>query len=81
MRISLSPPGRTHEMVRLMSQHRFRLGQKVQFSRGYPYRSASGGFYEIVRHLPGLDGELYYRIKSSREPHERVVKESEIQKI
>ena len=68
-------------MVRLMSQHRFRLGQKVQFSRGYPYRSASGGFYEIVRHLPGLDGELYYRIKSSREPHERVVKESEIQKI
>jgi hypothetical protein len=63
-----------------MAEHRFRLGQKVQFNRGYSHRSVPDGFYEVVRQLPDTDGEPYYRIKSSREPHERVVKESEIQK-
>jgi hypothetical protein len=63
-----------------MAEHRFRLGQKVQFSRGYPHRSAPDGLYEVVRQLPDTDGELYYRIRSSREPHERVVKESDIEK-
>ena len=57
-----------------------RLGQKVRFSRGYPHRSAPDEFYEVVRELPETDGEPYYRITSSREPHERVVKENEIQK-
>lgn len=57
-----------------MSDHRFRLGQKVQFSRGHPHRSAPDGFYEVVRQLPDIDGERHYRIKSSRELHERVVK-------
>jgi hypothetical protein len=62
-----------------MSEHRFGLGQKVRFSRGYPHRSAPDDFYEVVRQLPETDGEPYYRIKSSREPHGRVVKENEIQ--
>ncbi len=60
--------------------HRFRLGQKVQFARGYPYRSAASGDYEVVRQLPNSEGEFHYRIKSTMEPHERVVKESELQK-
>ncbi len=64
-----------------MPEHKFRLGQKVQFNRGYPHRSAPDGFYEVVRRLPDVDGEYHYRIKSSREAHERVVKESELQKI
>ena len=64
-----------------MPEHRFRLGQKVNFTRGYPYRNSAEGPYEIVRQLPGSDGEFHYRIKSVREPHERVVKESELQKV
>jgi len=57
-----------------------RLEQKVRFSRDYPHRSAPDEFYEVVRELPETDGEPYCRITSSREPHERVVKENEIQK-
>jgi hypothetical protein len=63
-----------------MTEHRFRLGQKVQFTRGYPYRNSAEGLYEVVRQLPDSDGEFLYRIKSVREPHERVVKESELEK-
>jgi len=63
-----------------MTEHRFRLGQKVQITRGFPYRNSAEGPYEIVRQLPDSGGELHYRIKSAREPHERVVKESELEK-
>ncbi len=57
-----------------MTTHRFRIGQKVQFS------GAAQGTYEIIRQLPDSAGEFHYRIKSSREPHERVVKESDLEK-
>jgi hypothetical protein len=67
-------------MEKRMNGHRFRLGQKVQFTRGYPYRNFAEGPYEIVRQLPDSDGEFHYRIKSVREPHERVVKESELER-
>ena len=56
------------------------MGQKVQLSRGYPLRMAAEGFYEVIRQLPDDAGEFYYRIKSSREAHERVAKESELEK-
>jgi hypothetical protein len=60
--------------------HRFRAGQMVRFSGGYPYRDAAGGSYEVIRPLPFGDGDYQYRIKSSNEPHERVVKESELER-
>jgi hypothetical protein len=63
-----------------MTEHRFRLGQKVQLTRGYPHRLAAAGDYQVVGQLPNSEGELRYRIKSTREPHERVVKESELKK-
>ena len=63
-----------------MTEPRFQLGQRVQLSRGYPHRAAAEGQYEVVRQLPNSNGEFQYRIKSSREPHERVVKESELEK-
>jgi hypothetical protein len=63
-----------------MTEHRFRLGQKVHFVRGYPYRNSASDLYEIVRQLPDSNGEYHYRIKSVGEPHERVVKESELEK-
>jgi hypothetical protein len=59
----------------------FRPGQTVRLSRGYPVRAAAGGDYKIVSQLPDDGGELQYRVKSVREPHERVVKESELTKI
>jgi hypothetical protein len=60
----------------------FKSGQTVHLRRNQSNRSAAGGEYKIVQRLPESDasGELQYRIKSIREPHERVVKESDLQK-
>ena len=35
------------------------------------------GVFEVIKRLPG-NGEPEYRIKSASEPHERVVRESEL---
>ncbi len=64
-----------------MPEHRFRPGQKVQLARIHPFQPAADGQYEVVRQLPDINGELQYRIKSLSEPHERVVKESELKSI
>ena len=58
--------------------HKFRPGQMVRFSRGFPYQDAADGYYEVIRQLPYGEGDYQYRIKSAREQHERVVKESEL---
>ncbi|MGP0095230.1 MAG: hypothetical protein ACLPKB_35555 [Xanthobacteraceae bacterium] len=60
--------------------HQFRSGQTVRLCRGLPYRSAADGDYKIIRTLPENGGEFEYRIKSLREPHDRVVKESDLEK-
>lgn len=57
--------------------HLFQSGQLVRLCRSIRYEAADGA-YEIVRQLPDEGGELRYRVKSLREPHERVVKESDL---
>jgi len=60
--------------------HRYKAGQRVRFSPGAANRTAAGT-YEVTRQLPaGDDGERQYRIKNVQEQHERVVKESELQR-
>jgi hypothetical protein len=61
---------------------RFKSGQTVHLRRSLSNRSAADGEYRVVQQLPQSDtsGELQYRIKSTREPHERVVKESDLMK-
>jgi hypothetical protein len=58
--------------------HRFRPGERVRLARGFPYRNAAEGSYEVVRQLPYSEGDYQYRIKSAREQHDRVAKESEL---
>jgi hypothetical protein len=58
--------------------HQFRSGQVVHLCRSIRYGAAEGD-YEIVRQLPDEGGEFQYRIKSMREPHERVVRESDLE--
>jgi hypothetical protein len=60
-----------------MPHHKFQPGQTVQLSPALS-RNVRGGAVEIVRQLPQNSGEFEYRIKSSNEPHERVVRESEL---
>jgi len=58
--------------------HQFRSGQFVRLCRSIR-SGAIEGDYEIVRQLPDEGGELQYRIKSMREPYERVAKESDLE--
>jgi hypothetical protein len=62
-----------------MPDHKFRTGQRVQLSPAIS-RNAFGGVYVVTKQLPESAGEYEYRIKSISEPHERVVRESELTK-
>jgi hypothetical protein len=58
---------------------RFRSGQTVRLVRS-SLRTAADGEFTIVRSLPDDGGETQDRIKSVREPHDRVVKESDLRR-
>jgi hypothetical protein len=64
-----------------MLGHKFHIGEIVQLSPSI-LRRASGGVYEVTKRLPESEsvGEYEYRVKSISEPHERVVRESELSK-
>lgn len=61
-----------------MAQHRFRIGQRVSYTPGKLSMSSSSSEFKVIRQLPSEAGECMYRIKSEREPFERVARESEI---
>ena len=59
-----------------LSDHKFKIGQIVSYTSG-PYGRASG-LFRITQLLPPEGDDMQYRIKSDTEPHERVVKESQL---
>lgn len=61
-----------------MSQHRYKVGQHVDYSPGRVGVPASAAKYIIVKLLPFENGEPQYRIKASTENFERVAKESQL---
>ena len=63
-----------------MATHKFRVGQKVQMIAKFFDRHAPVGDYEIVLQLPESEGEFNYKIKSPHEPHQRMVKESQLRR-
>jgi hypothetical protein len=60
-----------------LSDHKFKIGESVLYIYG---RSAASGVYKITQLLPSESDDCQYRIKSSDELHERVVKESELKR-
>ena len=62
----------------MSSSHKFGVGEKVDFVPAFHQRSAPTTEYQIVRQLPDHNGEFFYQIKSAREPHDRVVGESQL---
>jgi hypothetical protein len=72
--ISLALP-----VERPMPIRKFHIGQVVQLKPAVN-RNIPGGVYEVIKRLPEAYGEFEYRIKSVNEPHERVVRESELTK-
>jgi hypothetical protein len=64
-----------------VQDHKFKIGQSVSFSSGAFGRGGTNSIYKVTQLLPA-DGEDYqYRIKSAVEPHERVVKESQLSRV
>lgn len=60
-----------------MPDHKFHTGQNVNLLPPSS-RHASGGVYVVTKQLPQSAGEYEYRVKSINEPHERLVRESEL---
>jgi hypothetical protein len=60
-----------------MSDYKFNIGQTVFLVRSFAL-NAPGGAYVITKQLPERNGEFEYRIKSATEPHQRVVRESQL---
>ena len=61
-----------------MSEHKFRVGEAVEYFASKRFDRLAGGRYTVVRLLP-IDGKIpQYRIKSTLDGRERMVHESEI---
>jgi hypothetical protein len=61
-----------------LTDHKFKIGQTVQYTSGPYGRGSSSSVYKITQLLPPEGDDRQYRIKSASEPHERVVKESQL---
>jgi hypothetical protein len=61
-----------------MTQHKFKVGQLVDYNPNRLGMPASSRGYEILRLLPPEGLDLLYRIKSPGETFERVAKEQDL---
>jgi hypothetical protein len=61
-----------------MLEHKFRVGQVMNFTPHRTVDPGSRGRYTIVRLLPIEGRVLQYRVRSSTDGHERVVQENEL---
>ena len=64
-----------------MSDHKFAVGQNVEFSPDWPIDDTTKGQYTIVRLYPKTDNTPQYRIKSQRDGHERMVTEDRLDRL
>jgi hypothetical protein len=65
-------------MGNAMSNHKFRVGQTVNYTPRFIGTVSSDAIFKITRLLPAEEDELQYRIRSVSEPYERVAKESQL---
>ena len=61
-----------------MSEHKFSIGQSVRFTSGPYGRGNVNDVYKVTQLLPSESDDRQYRIKSASEPHERVARESQL---
>jgi hypothetical protein len=59
-----------------VSNHKFKIGQSVNYKSGQIGAARSSGVYKITQLLPPEGDDFQCKIKSAAEPHERVVKEA-----
>ena len=65
-------------MGNAMSNHRFKVGQAVNYTSGFIRGVSADAVFKIMHLLPAEDYEFQYRIRSASEPYERVAKESQL---
>ena len=62
-----------------VTSHKFKIGQSVSYTSGpFGASSSASGIYKITQLLPPEGDDFQYKIKSVSEPHERVAKESQL---
>jgi hypothetical protein len=59
------------------SAHKFKIGDTV-FVKPARTLNVPGGAYVITATLPERDGDFEYRLRNTREPHERMMAESQL---
>jgi hypothetical protein len=62
----------------MIVSHKFAAGDTVEFLPGPLDVNVARGSYTIVRPLPSETRDLQYRVKHTRDGHERVVRESQL---
>jgi hypothetical protein len=60
--------------------HKYTVGETVYFTSPSFGRAAASGSYTVVKLLPSEGDDYQYRIKSTGEAFERVVKESQLER-
>ena len=65
-------------MGNAMSNHKFKVGQTVNYTPRFIGTVRADAIFKITRLLPAEDDELQYRIRSASEPYERVAKETQL---
>ena len=60
-----------------MREHKFKVGQMVKYIGRFGHGAVSG-VYKVTQLLPPEGDDNQYRVKSANESHERVVKESQL---
>jgi len=75
---ALTGVGVVRQQENELANQKFAVGQSVRFTSGTVGRPGTGGTYKIIRVLPFESDEHRYRIKSVDEAHERVARESQL---
>ena len=61
-----------------MSLHKFKVGQTVNLTPNRQDGDAPPGAYTVQRLMPGEGRDIRYRVRNSRDGHERVVQEDRL---
>ena len=64
-----------------VSSHKFKIGQSVSYTSGVFGAGSANSVYKITQLLPPEGDDFQYKIKSAAEPHERVAKESQLDRV
>ena len=63
-----------------MPHHSIAVGQMLEFDPGKFDGTNARGTYTVVRLLPNDGSDREYRVRSARDGHERVVRESQLRR-